>query len=88
MKYEDEPWVHCSLSSILSYIFKAFGYLTGKESRIIIDNLFILSQLSPLGIATVANWTANAIVVASYLSVAEAVGEQSTFIMFMVRSNP
>ena len=31
-----------------------------------------------------ANWTANAIVVASYLSVVNAVGEQSTFIVYMV----
>lgn len=35
-----------------------------------------------------ANWTANAIVVATYLSVAEAVGEQSTFIMYMVSRDP
>lgn len=39
------------------------------------------------GIATVANWTANAIVVASYLSVADSVGEQSTFIIYMVRGS-
>lgn len=37
-----------------------------------------------LGIATVANWLANAIVVASYLSLVEAVGADSTFLIYAV----
>jgi sugar porter (SP) family MFS transporter len=37
-----------------------------------------------LGIATVANWLANAVVVASYLSLVEAVGADSTFLIYAV----
>ena len=46
--------------------------------------LFSLHAVPPLGVATVANWTANAVVIASYLSVVETLGQQNTFVIYAV----